>query len=325
MILSDLPVFIRPDEPALVLAPMEGYVDTPMRSLLTEVGAYNYCVSEFIRVSEAPPHSSTFPKKIPELLNHGKTFITGIPVQVQILGGDAKKMALAALAAVQAGASAIDINFGCPSATVNNHDGGASILKSPHRIEEILTSVRHALPLKIPVSVKLRLGWENPEDIFENVERAQKSEVSWITIHARTKTQGYTPPAFWNYIGDVKKHSSIPIIANGEIWTLEDLKRCQEITRCHHFMIGRGALANPEISLAMSKELGIKAPTKDPFTWNKSFKRFEELSMQHSKNEKYVLTRLKQWLNVPYKRGTLNLFDKIRRLQTLKEAMECLA
>src|SRR4051812_41578163 len=152
-------MWITPHRPALVLAPMEGVTDAPMRALQGEDGAFTHAVSEFLRVSQAVSPAKVFFHHVPELRNGCRT-ITGLPVQVQLLGGDPDLMAAAAVKAVECGATAIDINFGCPAPTVNRHDGGATLLKYPLRLRGIVAAVRAAVPQPIPVSAKLRLGWD---------------------------------------------------------------------------------------------------------------------------------------------------------------------
>src|SRR5262249_40055538 len=144
--------------PSLALAPMEGVTDAPMRALLSERGGFTYCVSEFLRVSRDVPPARVFHEFLPELRSGCRT-PSGLPVHLQLLGGDSEKMAQSALLACQLGAGAIDINFGCPAPTVNRHDGGATLLKYPDRIREIVGAIRKAVPAEIPVSAKLRLGW----------------------------------------------------------------------------------------------------------------------------------------------------------------------
>src|SRR5438552_4445369 len=188
---------------ALVLAPMEGVTDAPMRALLSELGGFSFCVAEFLRISRAVPGTRVFSKHVPELM-HGCMTPAGLPVQVQLLGGDPDKLAQAALTAVRAGARAVDLNFGCPARTVNFHDGGATLLKYPDRIREIVATVRAAVPADLPVSAKLRLGWDDPEAIHVNAARAAEGGADWITIHGRTKSQGYRPPAYWQPIGEIR-------------------------------------------------------------------------------------------------------------------------
>src|SRR4051794_7606857 len=122
-----------PDEPAVILAPMEGVTDAPMRAVQGEHGAFSYAVSEFLRVSQNVPPAHVFYRHVPELWTGCRT-PTGLRVQVQILGGDPGRMAETAGRAVECGATAVDINFGCPAPTVNRHDGGATLLKHPQRL-----------------------------------------------------------------------------------------------------------------------------------------------------------------------------------------------
>ncbi|MEK6578771.1 MAG: tRNA-dihydrouridine synthase family protein, partial [Bdellovibrionota bacterium] len=210
---------IRHGVSALVLAPMEGIVDATMREVLTQSGAYSFCVSEFLRVSRNPHSAKSIRSHIPELTDRGCATPSGTPVQLQLLGGEPECLAATALRAAQIGVTSIDLNFGCPAKTVNRNDGGATLLKYPHRIKEIVRSVREAVPSEIPVSAKLRLGWESMDSIFQNAQMAQDGGASWVTIHARTKEQGYRPPAHWKILGEVKSQLKIPVVANGEIWT----------------------------------------------------------------------------------------------------------
>src|SRR3954470_23925874 len=194
--ISPFPAITR-GRPALILAPMEGVTDAPMRALLSERGGFSFCVTEFLRVSQDVVPAKVFRASVPELLRNGCTTPSGLPVSVQLLGGDPGRLAESALVAVRAGALAIDLNFGCPAPTVNRHDGGATLLKHPQRIRAIVEAVRQALPPSIPVSAKLRLGWDSLDPVHENAEMAAQGGASWITIHARTKMQGYQPPVYW--------------------------------------------------------------------------------------------------------------------------------
>lgn len=306
---------------------MEGVIDAPMRTLLTERGGFSFCVSEFLRVHHQIYPRRVFEAHVPELKQEGKT-PSGVPVQVQLLGGNEEQMALNAFKAYEAGARAIDLNFGCPSPVVNRHDGGACLLKYPNRIQAIVSAVRKAVPHPIPVSAKLRLGWECMDDIFMNAERAMQGGASWITIHARTKAQGYTPPAHWEYIGQVRKNLGIPIIANGEIWTLDDFKRCQEITQCQHFMVGRGALANPDLAQQIAMEIGIlPQKTEKCFTlihspeyWEPILHRFAQITEKSSFSSDYTTCRIKQWLKLAKLKNPLDYwFNALKLCKNSKE------
>ncbi len=223
---------------------MEGVTDAHLRNLIGRMGIFDYGVTEFFRVTDHPIPVHVFERDFPEGKNGGVTE-SGLPIQVQILGGNAERMGQSALNAIRAGARAVDINFGCPAPTVNRNDGGATLLKYPERIEQIIAAVRAAVPVEFPVSAKLRLGFDDPSVIDHNAKRAEAGGANWITIHGRTKLQGYTPPAYWEPIGRVRRALTIPVIANGEIWNVDELKKCIAQSGCDHFMMGRTFLANP--------------------------------------------------------------------------------
>ncbi|MBI3558711.1 MAG: tRNA-dihydrouridine synthase family protein [Deltaproteobacteria bacterium] len=297
---------------------MEGVTDAPMRALMAERGGFSFCVSEFFRISQDVPYARTIAQHVPELANRSRT-PSGVPIQIQFLGGDAFKLAEAAVRAVSVGACAIDLNFGCPAPTVNRNDGGATLLKYPHRIREIVSAVRAALPATIPVSAKLRLGWEAVDDIHQNADMAAEGGASWITIHGRTKTQGYTPPAYWDPIGEVRGRLAIPVVANGEIWTLDDFRRCRDATGSEHFMLGRSALANPALVHQIARELGMISPAPASTDWYTLLERFAVLCEPYADNPQYTLCRMKQWLRMASNRHEISWVSSVRTQQTLEE------
>ena len=252
-------------------------------------------------------------------------------MQVQLLGGDPGRMAEAAVTAVKAGAKAIDINFGCPAPTVNRHDGGAAILRYPERVEAIVAAVRAALPAEVPVSAKLRLGWDVADAIFENADRAAAGGAAWITIHGRTKMQGYAPPADWVRIGQVRERLTIHVVANGDLWSVADFRKCRNQTGCRHFMLGRGALADPLLPQLIACELGIatkpcSADANRPIDWVPHLKRLLALTAQiegktqtDRRTDRFLLCRLKQWLNLAGKQGHFEEFATVKRLETVAE------
>ena len=319
--------WLQKGKPALLLAPMEGVTDAPMRALQTEKPGFTHCVTEFLRISHEVLPQKCYPRHAPEI-RQGSLTASGTPVIFQLLGGNAERLAQSAQLAVKAGAKAIDLNFGCPAPTVNNHDGGAALLKHPSRIEAIVKAVREAVPAEVPVSAKLRLGWENPDDIFENAQRAVSGGAAWITIHGRTKMQGYRPPAYWGPIGRLQRELPVPVVANGEIWTLQDFRRCQEETGCEHFMIGRGALANPNLAPQIAHALGIlrnataELPSQEE--WRSLLERFVEICGPLSDNPNYALKRIKQWLRYVSDRHEFAAFDVVKRLQEPQEFLRLL-
>ena len=308
---------------------MDGVADAPMRGLQGEIGAYTYAVSEFVRVSQEVPPRSVFLRDVPELCDGGVTS-SGLPVQVQILGGDPARMARAAVVAYEAGAQAIDINFGCPAPTVNRHDGGATLLKFPKRIREVVAAIRSELPAEVPVSAKLRLGWDSIDSIYENAEMAAEGGAAWLTIHGRTRVAGYAPPAHWGPIGVVREQLGIPVVANGDIWTIEDWRRCRDETGSVHYMIGRGALANPLLSRQIAMELGLcRRPFVDESDtlcdWIPRLYRLNQLIAKFDGDRSRALHRMKQWLSMAARFGKFPAFDEVKRSQSVEELFASLA
>ncbi|MDO6684869.1 MULTISPECIES: tRNA-dihydrouridine synthase [unclassified Agarivorans] len=289
----------------VVLAPMEGVADASMRQLLSSCGGYDWCVTEFIRVTNVALPDKVFYKYCPELYEGG--FIDNTtPVRVQLLGQHPSPMAANAVRAIELGSHGLDLNFGCPSNTVTGSCGGASMLKAPQSIFEVISAVRQAVPKQHTVSAKIRLGWENKEDCFDIVQAVQEAGADELTIHARTKLDGYKAPAHWHYIKKVKEQFSIPIIANGEVWNRENYLQCQETSGCDDVMIGRGALTIPNLAKVVRGE-------EDPLSWEAVI----ELLIRYSQHEinseksKYYQSRVKQWLR--YLSGYYSEADELFR------------
>lgn len=318
---------LKPNEPALVLAPMEGIADAPMRAFLGEVGGFSYAVAPFVRVSVAPVPPKVFLREVPEIANNGRT-ASGLPVQVQILGGDPDLMARSAVNAVRMGASSVDLNFGCPAKTVNRHDGGAALLKAPKRIGEIVRAVRSAVPADVAVSAKIRLGWQDPNEVFDIARQAVEAGAAWLTVHARTRLQGYRPPAEWKYIGALRRQLTVPIVANGDIWTVDDLLRCRDETGCDAFMLGRGALADPLLSLRCAQALGLPAGDRLFMTdWRGWVARFLEWNASFGYHSPQgSAAHIKEWLRIAWRKTGSPDFARLRTCRTTEEllrALEC--
>jgi len=302
---------------------MDGVTDAAMRALQGATGSFTFAVSEFVRISNHAIPGRAFQKDVPECLNDGLT-LSGLPVAVQILGGDPELMALSALNAVSAGARAIDINFGCPAPTVNRNDGGAMLLNHPCRIRSIVSAVRSAVPAEIPVSAKIRLGWSSIDAVYENAAMAAEGGASWLTIHARTRVQGYAPPVFYSPIRLVRESLGIPVIANGDMFSLDEFRQCREETGCMHFMIGRGALARPSLSYEIAAELGL--PAREPMTdWVSLMLELRSWSEQSGMNVgPKSVQRMKQWLNLAQRHGDFDAFDRVKKIDTVEEFLEAL-
>jgi tRNA-dihydrouridine synthase C len=318
---------LHPGEPALILAPMEGVTDAPMRAVQGEAGAFSFAVAEFLRVAQTVPPAHVVLRHVPELRT-GERTPTGLPVQVQLLGGDPGRMAETAARAHELGASAIDLNFGCPARTVNRHDGGATLLKYPARIRAIVAAVRAALPRAVPVSAKLRLGWDSTEPIFVNADAAAEGGAAWLTVHARTRAAGYAPPVFWAHVGRVRERLGVPVVANGDIWTVEDFRRCRGETGCVHFMLGRGTLADPRLAPRVAAELGLRPPPDEPepgreFDWSAQLERLVEWTRWYGEGHAgRVVSRLKQWVGLAARYGSFAGFDAVKRAGTAEELLD---
>ncbi len=279
--------------PLVQLAPMEGVLDWVLRELLGEVGGFDRMVTEFVRVVDRvlPPH--VFHKYSPELANSGRTR-QGIPVFIQLLGGQAGPMAENAAVAASLGAPGIDLNFGCPAKTVNRHDGGAALLVNPQRLFDVTRAVRKAVPAHIPVTAKVRLGLEHKDFHREIAQAVEEAGAAQIVVHARTKKEMYTPPAHWEYIAWMREGRSIPFLANGEIWSVEDYRRCVQVSGVKEVALGRGAVRNPVLALAIQAEM--RGEHFDaPFERVQFLKSFFNDTLQF-RGGQYAVARLKQLL-----------------------------
>ena len=153
----------------------------------------------------------------------------------------------AALAA-ELGAPVIDLNFGCPAKTVNRSRGGAVLLDEPELLHAIVREVRRAVPAQVPVTAKMRLGYARPEGALECARALVEGGVAQLVVHARTKVEGYRPPAHWEWVARVQQAVAVPVYANGEIWTLEDWRRCRQISGVEDIMLGRGLVSRPDLA-----------------------------------------------------------------------------
>jgi tRNA-dihydrouridine synthase C len=236
--------------PLLLLAPMEGLLDFVLRDILTRVGGVDRCVSEFIRVTGTLLPDKVFLRYLPEL-HHGGRTLAGTPVRAQLLGSDPACMAENAARLAALGPEGIDLNFGCPARVVNRHGGGAALLREPEQIAKVVAAVRRAVPAAMPVSCKMRLGYDDAALAVACAQAMADAGACEIVVHARTKQDGYRPPAYWEQIPAIRAAVRVPVVANGEIWTLQDALRCRAASGCDALMLGRGMVADPGLALAL--------------------------------------------------------------------------
>ncbi|MCW8126536.1 tRNA dihydrouridine synthase [Microbulbifer halophilus] len=302
--------------PRLYQAPMEGVIDHHVRALLSAVGGVDICVTEFVRVTHTRLPRKVFLRLCPELAREAST-PSGVPVRLQLLGGNPDAVAWNAAKAVEVGARAIDLNFGCPAKSVNNSDGGACLLQSPHRVEAIVGAVRRALPAEIPVSAKIRLGFEDRSSYLDNARAAENGGAGELAVHARSKKDGYRPPAYWEYVGEIREQLAMPVVANGDIWTLDDFRRCRDVTGCDAFMFGRSLLARPD--LALQVKAFCEGRDYTPMAWRDIVPLLWDyyLTTREVYPAKYLGNRIKQWLaylKLGYPEAQV-FFERIKRLR----------
>ncbi len=285
----------------IYLAPMEGLLDFVLRDILTRVGGVDHCVSEFIRVTHTLLTERTFLRVMPELADGGCT-PSGVPVRAQLLGSDPVSMAENAARLAEFGPHGIDLNFGCPAKVVNRHGGGAMLLQYPEQLHSIVSAVRRAVPAHMPVTAKMRLGFNDDSRAVECAQALEAGGAEELVVHARTKADAYRPPAYWERVNDIRLAVQIPVVANGEIWTVDDARRCRQASGCDSIMLGRGMVTDPGLALAIRSGDGVdeQEAAADPLVpWTDILPlmgAFWQLVVARLERRQQA-GRLKQWLN----------------------------
>ncbi|MEO5365972.1 MAG: tRNA dihydrouridine synthase DusB [Magnetococcus sp. WYHC-3] len=225
-----------PSPPPLILAPMAGVTDAPFRIQARRYGA-DLTVSEML-ASQALIRSATKSRRMTQGLDESA------PLAVQIAGDDPGVMAEAARLAVDRGAAWIDINMGCPVKKIVNNHAGCALMRDEVLVGRIVSALVQAVP--VPVSVKIRLGWDESQRNAPQVARiAQDAGARLVTVHGRTRAQMYRGRADWSMIGEVVAAVSVPVVANGDIVDGASARQALAASGARGLMIGRGALGRP--------------------------------------------------------------------------------
>ena len=226
----DAPVF---------LAPMAGVTDTAYRIIAHDMGC-PLCYAEMVS-------SQGIHFKNERTLSMLASEPAERPLAMQIFAATPEMAAEAAAYVEQLGtADILDFNMGCPAPKIVKNGEGSALMRDPERATAILTAIRKAV--KMPFTVKMRIGWdESSINVVDLAKRAEAAGVDAITVHGRTREQFYRGHADWEKIGEVRRAVSIPVIANGDVRTYDDLDRIREITGCEAVMVGRAAQGNPWI------------------------------------------------------------------------------
>lgn len=281
--------------PYLQLAPMEGVGDTCFRKAIASIGGFDEAVRDFLRVP-----ANAHVKSLSKVYCPNELF--PIPLTAQIMGSDITLMTAMAQELMLRGAPRIDVNCGCPSNTVTGKGAGSSLLKDPNTLYQVAKSVVNAV--SIPVTVKMRSGYEDTSLFKENLFAAEESGVHYITLHPRTKVDGYGPPAKWDLIAEAKSLLKIPVVGNGDILTVADALTMLQTTKCDGLMIGRGSVINPFIFQQIRAEFA-----KEPFipTEEKLMEYFDVYlrSMSSDIPMKTRVNKLKQLLGFLFKNPML--------------------
>lgn len=273
-----------------VLAPMAGITDNPFRSFMKEMGC-GIITTELISATGLQFNS----KKTKNLMcfkNQQQ------PVGVQIFGTNLKDLEYAAKYIQDQGASFIDINLGCPVSKVVKKGAGSALLKDLKSLEKIFFCIKNSV--QIPVTAKIRTGWDSQSrNALEVANLAYNQGLTWISIHGRTRAQAYSGLADWEYISEVKKHSPIPIIGNGDIHNYQDAIKRLKNSKCDGVMIGRGCLKNPWIFLEANIQKNV------PRHFSKLFKILIKHFEPYEDRIKILqIKKLSAWYSSGYKNST---------------------
>ncbi len=234
---------------------MEGVTDPVFRSLVLALhepqgvpedplppkglgGAF----TEFLRVS-------VHPRTEKDVRRHTGPRASAIPVGLQLMGNDGPRMAESARAAVRAGAPVVDINFGCPAKGALKGCAGASMLQDPGAMESLVRTVARAVEDEsngsIPTTAKIRAGYDRADRVEELARAVEAGGAALLTVHCRTRAEGYCPETDWSRLERAASTVSIPVCGNGGIERFEDLERMRQETGCAYGMVGRAALGDP--------------------------------------------------------------------------------
>lgn len=299
--------------PYLFLAPMEGVGDRAFRRAITSIGGFDEASTEFIRVP-ANGH-------IPSLIKHYNPLDTfPIPQAAQIMGSNPELMAEMTQAIANKLAPRIDLNCGCPSNTVTGKGAGSSLLKDPEDLYRVAKAMVDAV--EIPVTAKLRSGFNDTALFKENLLAAESSGVRFITLHPRTKAEGYTPPANWKLIAQAKDILSIPVVGNGDILNVQDALNMLSLTNCDALMIGRGCVINPFIFQEIKAHfagVSFKKTWKDFLRYIEIFTR--ELSVEMT--EKGQVSKVKQLMSFLFKGNPSLLEHRVSILRADYKTVSC--
>jgi nifR3 family TIM-barrel protein len=261
------------------LAPLAGVSDRPFRAICRGLGA-SFAYTEMVSAHgllHGTLQTESYLDRDPE----------EEPFAVQIFASEPEALAKGAEVAVRAGAGIIDVNMACPVKKVCGTGAGAALGREPLRVEQAVRAIRAAVP--VPVTVKIRAGWDEGEVNCVDVARAAEAGgAAAVALHGRTRAQMYSGRARWDLVRAVKEAVGIPVLGSGDVWTADDALRLREETRCDAVLVARGACGNPWIFRELrAAELGAPRPappTRDE--WVATVLRHVEMQVEHRRRQR---------------------------------------
>ena len=301
----------------VIQSPLAGVSDITFRNLVRKWAPNALLFSEMINANSLE-------------LGHGICKLNDLkkekgPIGVQLFDFRPEKMAEAAKKAEAAGAFLIDINMGCPVKKIARKGGGSALLKDPELAVNIVRAVTNAVA--IPVTVKTRLGWttETSDPISFGL-KIQEAGAQLLTLHGRTREQGFNGSANWHAIRHVKKALSIPVIANGDIYNISDAIKCLKITEADGLMVGRGSMGAPwlvgQIDAALKGKKTIEPPDAK-FRINLALEQLESLIEVNGIHGLLIARKHMSWMCKDFP-GASNLRYSLVRAKTPYEAINLL-
>ena len=302
-------------ESPVFLAPMAGYTDLPFRQIVRSFGGLGLAFTEMLNPISILRGRE---KKVKYLV---ATSPDDQPLGWQIYGKDPGQLVEAARWLADRGVPLIDVNMGCPQKKISGKGAGAGLLRKPDLAVEIARRVVEAV--KVPVTVKIRLGWDNAQTAVDLAKEFEKLGVAAITVHGRTRIQKFEGKSDWEAIGNVRAAvDKVPVIANGDIVSVESAREVFKITGCVGIMLGRQPIKEPWIIRDIARDLNGEPPLPPP----DQRQRFE-LMMRHFQlcsemyGEKLTVLQFRKW--VPqYLKGRSVARPTLAALQQVKDAAE---
>ena len=297
------------------LSPMAGVTELPFRLICKEQGC-GLLYTEMIN-GKALCYDDENTKKMLKIEEEEH------PVAVQIFGSEPEFMGRAAEIMNDYSNEILDINMGCPAPKVVKNGDGSALMKNPKLAEEVLRAV--VKNSKKPVTLKIRKGWDdNSVNAVEIAKIAEDCGISALAIHGRTREQFYTGKADWDIIAEIKKNLSIPVIGNGDVFTIEDSINMLDKTGCDAIMIGRGAQGNPWIFKRINHYMNTGEILPEPTLNEKISTAIKHLKLAVEEHGEYVAVREMRKHIAWYLKGLRNsakLRDEINKIEDYQEVV----